>query len=237
MSDEAIRAAQVLHGDLFRRLDLAIAAGRRDGLRWPRWVHAPLAASYAALADPRSGRVSSEHAKSIDRCAAIGAWRPTKGVYRFEPALLDALWSAPIAPDVPASILHRLPEWCVYLELEGKNVSDIGIRGAYVHLECSPDDGHEELRVLLHGVEPAGVWARLQSVVVPLEGTLAASLDAGPEFAQAIAPIVSCALYLCGPAPKLRDEAGRRAKPTLPLIDPKRGAAPGAQRATTWIVG
>ena len=235
MSDEAISAAQVLHGDLFRRLDLAIANGRRDAIAWPAWIHAPVAASYAALSHAHTGRVSSEHLKSIDRCAAIGAWRPTKGVYRFEPALLDALWSAPVAPHVPSALLHQLPEWCVYLDLEGKSIADISIRGAYVHLEHNID-GLEELRVVLNCMEPKGAWARLLAVVVPLHETLAQSLEIGPEFSQAITPIVSCALYLCG-APKLRDEAGRRTAPTRPLVDRKRGAAPGAQRVTNWIVG
>ena len=226
MSDEAIRAAQVLHGDLFRRLDLAIAKGRQDGIAWPAWIHAPVAASYAALSDAYTGRVSSEHTKSIDRCAAIGAWRPTKGVYRFEPALLETLWSKPIADDVLSTQLHRLPEWGVYFDLEGKSIGDIPIQGAYVHLEHQ-EDGYEELRVVLNCLEPKGAWARLNAVIIPLQEFVHQSLMLGPELAQAVAPIVSCALHLCGGAPKLRDEAGRRTAPTRPLVDRKRGAAPG----------
>ena len=245
MSDEAIRAAQVLHGDLFRRLDLAIAAGRKEGIAWPAWIHAPVAASYAALSHAHTGRVSSEHAKSIDRCAAIGAWRPTKGVYRFEPALLDALWAQPIADDVPSTQLHRLPEWCVYFDLQeenspaslpGRSIGDIPIQGAYVHLEHQ-DDGYEELRIVLNCVEPKGAWARLHAVVIPLTEFIHQSLTLGPDLALAVAPIVSCALYLCGSAPLLRDEAGRRNAPTRPLVDRKRGSAPGAQRVTNWKVG
>jgi hypothetical protein len=226
----------VLHGDLFRRLDLAIAKGRQDGIAWPAWIHAPVAASYAALSDAYTGRVSSEHTKSIDRCAAIGAWRPTKGVYRFEPALLETLWSKPIADDVLSTQLHRLPEWCVYFDLEGKSIGDIPIQGAYVHLEHQ-EDGYEELRVVLNCLEPKGAWARLNAVIIPLQEFVHQSLMLGPELAQAVAPIVSCALHLCGGAPKLRDEAGRRTAPTRPLVDRKRGAAPGAQRVTNWVVG
>ncbi len=166
MSDEAIRAAQVLHGDLFRRLDLAIAKGRQDGIAWPAWIHAPVAASYAALSEAYTGRVSSEHTKSIDRCAAIGAWRPTKGVYRFEPALLETLWAQPIG-DVPSTQLHQLPEWCVYFDLPGKRVGETPIQGAYVHLEHQKD-GYEELRIVLNCTEPKGAWARLTAVVIPL---------------------------------------------------------------------
>lgn len=237
MSDEAIRAAQVLHGDLFRRLDLAIAAGRKEGVTWPAWIHAPVAASYAALKQAQTGRVSSEHAKSLDRCAAIGAWRPTKGVYRFEPALLETLWSQQtIADDVPSTQLHRLPEWCVYFELEEKSIADIPIHGAYVHLEHQ-DDGYEELRIVLNCLEPKGAWARLTTVVIPLTEFIHQSLELGPELSREVAPIVACALYLCGKAPKLRDEAGRRTAPTRPLVDRNRGAAPGAQRVTQWIVG
>lgn len=240
MSDEAIRAAQVLHGDLFRRLDLAIAKGRQVGIAWPAWIHAPVAASYAALSDAYTGRVSSEHTKSIDRCAAIGAWRPTKGVYRVEPTLLEGLWVKAIPGDLPSTLFRQLPEWCVYFDLTGKSIAEsetasIPIHGAYVHLN-QHEDGHEELRIVLNCLEPKGAWARLNAVVIPLTECVQQSLEAGPPLALAVAPIVSCALHLCA-SPKLRDEAGRRTAPTRPLVDRKRGAAPGAQRVTNWIVG
>ena len=125
----------------------------------------------------------------------------------------------------------------MYIELEGQSIADIPIHGAYVHLEHHAKDGYEELRVVLNCLEPKGAWARLNTVVIPLTEFVHQSLALGPELAQAVTPIVSCALYLCGGAAKLRDEAGRRTAPTRPLVDRKRGAAPGAQRVTNWIVG
>jgi hypothetical protein len=115
-------------------------------------------------------------------------------VYRFEPALLETLWSKPIADDVLSTQLHRLPEWCVYFDLEGKSIGDIPIQVAYVHLEHQ-EDGYEELRVVLNCLEPKGAWARLNAVIIPLQEFVHQSLTLGPKLAQAVAPIVSCALY------------------------------------------
>lgn len=47
---------------------------------------------------------------------AVAQWRPTQGIYRFDPELYDAIVSTPLEGDIPADVLTRLPEWCVYIE-------------------------------------------------------------------------------------------------------------------------
>ncbi len=54
---------------------------------------------------------------SIALVGTMAAWRPTQGIYRFATNLLDELWDTPVTGDLPSDLLHRLPEWCVYIEL------------------------------------------------------------------------------------------------------------------------
>src|SRR6266508_5510237 len=98
-------------------------AGRERLGGWPDHVFCPVAGAQAIVAASPTYRGTSPHdlASEIAWLSALGAWRPTQGIYRFAPALLDALWSTPVTGDLPVEVLHRLPEWCVYLEL-GKEV-------------------------------------------------------------------------------------------------------------------
>jgi hypothetical protein len=50
------------------------------------------------------------------RLAALAAWRVTQGIYRFDEQLYAELWKTPLN-DIPPQIFRRLPEWCVYIEL------------------------------------------------------------------------------------------------------------------------
>lgn len=47
---------------------------------------------------------------------ALSSWRPTQGIYRFDPEIYEELIRTPLTGDLPFEILYRLPEWCVYVE-------------------------------------------------------------------------------------------------------------------------
>jgi hypothetical protein len=68
------------------------------------------------------GRASLPLERAFDPMilAALCAWRMGKGVYRFDPDLLQELWETPVTGEIPGEILLHLPEWCVYLELPGR---------------------------------------------------------------------------------------------------------------------
>jgi hypothetical protein len=56
------------------------------------------------------------HTSYTHQLLLLAAWRMTKGIYRFDPAIYDEVLDTPLDEDLPCSIFHSLPEWCVYVE-------------------------------------------------------------------------------------------------------------------------
>ena len=198
----------------------------RDLPEWPEWCYCPLAAAYAIISGGGDNRCTPAQALDIGRMGALAAWRATKGIYRFDEDLLDALLDTPVAGDLPTDILHRLPEWCVYIELPAeRQIGDAHLHGFFAHLEWDPGDGRSELRLLMD----AGAGDD-DLVPIPLHltgGTLGQAIEAAQNEAifqrarqgpmsseqlaemqttfhagqaplhQTIAPLISVLLYLC----------------------------------------
>jgi len=235
-------------------------ANRESLGNWPDYVFAPLAAAHAIV----SGGAPLEPAEraTAARLGALAAWRPTQGIYRFAPSLRDALWATTVDGELAVDLLHRLPEWCVYLELD-RDVDGRRLHGAWVHLERDPVSRLEELRLLLDFEQ------RLIAVPLLLADTLEQSMIAlcasgvvgmrpdahdgrvhprllddddvqdDERVQSVIEPIVSIVLYLCAANAELRSTTGERTpqrpKPhRRPTGDLHWEAAP---HPTLWEVG
>jgi hypothetical protein len=240
--------------DLWRRYSALIEDVRSQGVTWPPHIHAPLAAAYAIASGGGDRRLSPERAADVGRLGALAAWRATKGVYRWDPDLLDAVWSTPLDRALPVDVLTRLPEWCVYLELSGREIEGIALHGAYVHLEADANTGRLELRMLLDsvghrlvgapihliaggtlgdGARASALTSRAEAVAAGMHDITARTIEQHAATAlERLAPIVSLVLYLCTEEPDLRADDDHDRMPTRP-----RGRATGAQRVTTWDTG
>lgn len=125
----------------------------RDGLPdWAEWCFLPMAAYYA-IVSARVGRdgMPKGMGEEMGRLAALGAWRTTQGIYRFDPALYGAIRDTPVDGALPCDVLFRLPEWCVYVETPDMDawMGRWRIHGFYAHLEEDTNDGRAELRLVL----------------------------------------------------------------------------------------
>lgn len=74
----------------------------------------PLGGWYAIVSGGGSKRVAIDRIGDVARLGALGAWRVSQGIYRFDPALYGALPSTPVDGELPCEVLYRLPEWCVF---------------------------------------------------------------------------------------------------------------------------
>lgn len=213
--------------------------GESPDFGWPDWCYMPIAGGYAVVSGGGDGRVPLGKAHHPAILAALGAWRMTQGIYRFDPALMPALLATPLDGDIPAQHLQHLPEWCVYIELEEAELPP-DLRGAWVHLEYDVNAAAPEFRAILDMArDPRQPFARdgLGILPLPLAGTIEQSLDALEASAQRQAerlgvphapacsaersatrrllePLLSLALYLCA-APDItrRGQAGQQANP------------------------
>jgi hypothetical protein len=124
--------------------------------QWPEWCFLPLHGAYAIVSGGGENRVPHERAHHVGIVGALAAWRVTQGVYRYDPALYEALIGTALDRDIPREPLYRLPEWCVYLETPGLTWMVAGetrpIHGVWAHLdweEHTPGAAAHELRLLL----------------------------------------------------------------------------------------
>ena len=199
---------------------------RGDDLpEWPEWVYVPVAGAYAIVSGGGSNRVPLERVGDVAALSALGAWRMTKGTYRFDADIMGALWDTPLTGDLPAELLHRLPEWCVYIDV-GREVMGAPLHGFYAHLEEDANDRRRELRLLLDyetGLSPLPIHlvgtlaeglttltheAELQAALRGRDiNVLRARLGYEPghdaHWAGAVAPLVSLLLYLCSERPDI----------------------------------
>ncbi len=215
---------------------------------WPEFVFLPMAGWYAILSGGGSNRVPREQIGELPRLAALGAWRVTQGVYRFDPTLYADLVATPIKGDIPSEILYRLPEWCVYIETPSLTMPDgEAVHGVWAHLEDDHRHGHE-LRLLVDVESRSwaiplhlGKWSLEDAInrmlaVDPVPGGNLFASAAKAQMLQIAAPVLSLLLYLCTQADDVGDGTRRPSRPQPKRT--KRGLRLfPAERVTTWDVG
>lgn len=222
---------------------------------WPKWCFLPMA-GWLSIISHQHGRPQGpnmDDALAMPAVAAIGTWRYTQGVYHFDDDFLTELTDSEVNGKLPADVLLRLPEWCLYIVLPSGG-------GYLVHLEWDANTGRAELRFLLDsptfypGLFPLtmhlGPWTVTEAFDRFIhEGLRISKLnqssffpDFGPhEIEQGAAllhRLLPPVLYLCSDEPELTgEEAGSR--PGTPrMTKTKRGPKLFApQRPRVWRVG
>jgi hypothetical protein len=203
-----------------------------------------MAAAYAVAS--RGGELPWDRSHHPAIIAALAAWRMTQGIYRYDPALYAALVDTPIAGDIPAQVLQRMPEWCVYIATPDMAIAttsgDAPLRGVYAWLDHARGADHDLLVLVCDAEGP-----RLTPTHIPLVGSLGEACEAtlaewrdayargnatqlprkdwADQVQRTIPPILSLLLYLCSQSPDLT----RRGKPDLPA-----NPEPVRTRRTGW---
>jgi len=103
-------AAGRLYPKAYRQAD-QFRADRGKGTlpAWPSWCYLPMAAWYAIVSEGK-GPLGFDRIGDVGRLAALGSWRVTQGIYRFDQDLYEAVRDTPLEGNLPAAILYRLPE-------------------------------------------------------------------------------------------------------------------------------
>lgn len=201
-------------------------------------------------------KTRTEIADGAARTAAAAAWRMTKGIYRFDPGLRQALWDTPVRGDVPTALLYRLPEKCVYITAPPDGHDGWLGTGVFVHLDWEPS-GRHFLRFLMVSRPPDGGVLLVMPLQMSLdEGTLEDGVrNAGivwysrdghtvegaelserlRKTARLVGSLLSLVLYLCSEEPDItgKGQPGNP-RPTKTKKGLRTFAAPGVR---TWNVG
>lgn len=251
--DHVVQAGQ-LYPQAWRQAD-ELRAGRGVDLpNWPTWCYLPLAGAYSIVsAELQVPSLSGAYTGDVGRLGALLAWRMTQGIYRFDPAVYEAVRDTPISGDIPHEVLHRLPEWCVYIETPGQDLQGSPMHGCFAHLEWDANTARTELRLLLDtdaALLPVplhlGAWSLAESLdrmaaethvqaartgaTVPPAGEITAGLR------PIVEPLVSLLLYLCTQAGEIGAEGHRPHNPE-PTRTKRGWRLFQPDRPTTWDVG
>lgn len=245
--------------DLARLTD-QFRAMRGHELDWPDWCFLPMGAAHGIIsAQLHAERVPLDRVPDVARISALNAWRYTRGIYRFHPALHDALARSAITGDMPTDVFMRLSEWGIYIELPGPTGGIAGavMHGFYAHLEHDANSGEPELRLLLDEDDGLtampihlGPWSLLEAVDRTVQVTLRQAHQyqitppdqLGPstiDLTDRITGLISLLLYLCSDDPEIGTPARPGARPRRPRpTKTKRGwRLFQAQTVTVWDVG
>lgn len=213
---------------------------------WPSWCYCPLAGSYAVLS--QGGECTAEQAADVGPLGALAAWRPTQGIYRFHPALLDELIATTVSGELPAEVLKRLPAWCVYVETPQRTLWGLPLHGFFAFLEYDVNEHREELRLGFDIGSELEAGTPLAQCVVHLGGTLEEGIRAAVRTARVqalrggladrapslvgidgfdeIGGLVSLVLYLCAEDAEIEE---RRPLPAPVVHGKKRAICPAAK--------
>ena len=234
----------------------------RDGLpTWPDWCYLPLAGWISiAVSAARRDAPRFEDVYSAGLLAALGPWRYTQGIYRYHPAIYEALRDTAPQGDLPVDVLFRLPEWSVYIETPGLDWLGRPMSGYFAHLDDDAQNRRQELRLLpipedesapcIPLILHLGPWTVTEAIdrmagEAAKQGAArnlpAPDVDAERivSMAQDVYPLVSLLLYLCSSEPEVVDPAEPGQRPARPR--PKKVKAGWelfpAQRPRVWHVG
>lgn len=221
---------------------------------WPNWCFLPMAAWYAIVSE--GGNMPLERVPDVGRLAAIGTWRYSQGIYRFDESVYDALRDTVPSGDMPVDVLYRLPEWSVYIETPNSDWMGDTLYGFWAHLEFDINEQKPELRLVLDTEQSLmpiplhmGKWTVTEAVDRAMQETLkqarkiGISTPASPPpsdlLAEKLYGLVSLVLYLCSDEPEIDDEREPGSTPQRPRPTRTKGGWRlfPAKRPRVWSVG
>src|SRR6266511_1997467 len=248
------------HPGCWRKVDDLRARRGRDLPAWPSWCYLPMAGSLAVLSGGADLTTNAAIAIAQEALpfAALAAWRPTQGIYEFHPAVRTAIEATPLDGELPTDVLHRLPEWCVYLRTPGLQLGPWSPAGAFAFLEWDANTGREELRLAIDsnddirslppihlqrggiaaGIEAAYEDARARERKTGCANIIPPGLPSVDEWARLVSPLVSLVLYLCAENSDIRHPTDAERRPQTPTPTKTKAGLRlfPPPRPTTWQV-
>jgi hypothetical protein len=208
---------------------------RRDASElgdWPAWCYLPMSGWYSIISyQLQKDRLDLKSVADLPILSAVGAWRYTQGIYRFDQALFDALSRTTIDRLIPVEVLYRMPEWCVYIETPDIKVGWLGLTvyGFFAHLEYDAGEGHTELRIVLDTdtlplsiplyVGEWGIYEALNKArhkaLLRVKPSERAGMELNAREAELMQQLMSLILYICSDEPDISGHT-KQSRPQYP---------------------
>lgn len=180
---------------------------------------------------------------------ALIAWRPTKGIYRFHPALYEALCETDLSGNIPSELLRRMPGYAVFIESPGLQFIGFNVLGFWAYLSSSAKESAIEFVWLIDedGLKtqvlslPFGPYSvsdvskrAIEAMLKETEVEYAPREDEWRSIDKTLSSMLSLVLYLCSEKPEI--ESWRQPVPKAKFFG-KQKRWLQAKEVTEWAVG
>ena len=178
---------------------------------------------------------------------AMVAWRPTKGIYRFDSTLYAEIVATTLSGEVPSHLLSRLPGYAVFVEAPGVIYAEKEIVGFWAYLSATPNENRIELVMLYDdgdydylpvpiGNHPISDLAQLAYTnrFAECEIQYQPSETEFKALTACLSSMLSLLLYLCSEKPDIPD--WEQPEPKSKFFGKKRRLL-AAKEAKSWDVG
>lgn len=202
---EAIRAVERAYPHIWKIAGIGRSLKGDAGIGdWPNYCWLPMA-GWSAITGPDIAM--------LPLVAAVGTWRLSKGIYRYDEDLTRELIDTPMSEQTPTAVFYNLPELCVYIDTPYSSYYS----GFFAHLEydlkpnvrySSNAHAHSELR-LLYLPREKDILGNSVHVMLHIDNkSIIDSLREiyGPKSREMLENInedLSVLLYLCSEEPDL----------------------------------
>ena len=256
--EQQLIATKRSYPDVNKMIDDFRQSKGKDLPNWASFCFMPMAGWYAITCQMLGKyQLALDDMPIMQQIAAVGTWQFSKGIYQFDDALYQALITSKIEGKIPSDVLHRLPEWCMYVETPSLNFMKNLTYGFYVWLEHDMNTNRHELRLLIDCEYKLisvplhlGEWSIYESVERYLkEANLQSSLagygllnplqDDIDSITHDIIPFLSLILYICSDEPDLSnlEEPNTHPQRPQPKKTKKGWRLFPAEKIKTWSVG
>lgn len=161
-------------GDFWKRVDIFRSSLDQNSPEWDPRVFIPYNSWFDFVKQeyPHVKDITAI-ASFVRNLAAVGAWRPTQDIVRFDPDLYESLSKTELTGNLPAEILQRLPAWGIYVEAPGLEYDGNRYEGFFAGLDVCNEPG-----LVLMAINLLDANLRSLRIVLPLgEWDLATAVE------------------------------------------------------------
>ncbi|WP_454785058.1 hypothetical protein [Legionella sp. WA2024007413] len=183
---------------------------------WPAWCFLPLNAWKGIVAQEyNTSTLNLEQTREAMNLAAIGTWRYTQGIYRFDSKLYKILAQMNVSTKADKTKFYQLPEWSIYIETPELNWNNNPLLGFWFHLQWDKEKDYDELCFLLNSDKfvsislPLNKWTTNEILQSSYP-----NLYINNNNANTLRIMSSLVYYICTSPSPISDKFGK--KPTLP---------------------
>ena len=229
-----------LHPGCWQEVDRIRCQNKQGTPSWPPYCFITLKQCTYIISGDEKLKIDevSKYTRQVGLLGTLAAWRVTQGIYRFDETLFEELWETAMTK-IPTEILHRLPEWCVYIELPNQV-----FQGVFVHLDINAVNNSDSLILRFIRRDLATIDDFFEVAIDLSKGDILTGLESmcvmtedifnqhglqgrkpviPPEVLNILGNVVSLVLYLCSvnaDYEKLPTPASKRTKKGLRLFPP-----------------